>query len=107
VFLNEAAGPSWHGLWHYYHFAVENILGGFAALGTIDSTSTTKNVPDRIIIPWNTGWHDKYAMNDVVVDAIFANAVVEQDQWGRLEQQGWIFFEQSKFGVALHFTAAQ
>jgi hypothetical protein len=43
----------------------------------------------------------------VVVDAIFANAVVEQDQWGRLEQQGWIFFEQSKFGVALHFTAAQ
>lgn len=90
MFLNAGASNTWNALYHYYHFAVESVLGGFAALAT---TQPGPVAPDRLVVPWKDNWHDKWSMNDAVISALFDREVVEKDQWHRLESEGWIFFE--------------
>lgn len=83
VFLNEGAKEGWNGLYHYYHFAAENILGGFAALASVRHgldvqdrisekiLSGSADTPERIVIPWEGGWRDKWGENELVIKGIF------------------------------------
>lgn len=89
VLLNEGATPDWSGLYHYYHFAVENLLGGLAALGSVHDGA---GVPDRLVMPWDQNWHDKWTMNEMIVGAMFEE-VVDAHAWESI-RQGNAFFEE-------------
>ncbi|KAL1406132.1 hypothetical protein Q8F55_007815 [Vanrija albida] len=96
LWLNEGASDGWNGLWHYYHFAAENILAGFASLAT--THWDTPIMPKQLVIPfWGDrgSWHDKWGMNEMVVDAVFGEDVIEPPQWARLEKKGdgWVYFD--------------
>lgn len=104
MFTNEGSDWQWNGLWHYYHFAAENVLTGFAALGSVNPTSTTPPVIDRFVIPWLSNWHDQYGLNDVLVDSIFPE-LVDEHQWKRLSKDDrWVFFEKSRSGRVIALT---
>lgn len=93
MFLNEGATLEWNGLWHFYHFVVENILGGLAALGAVYDRPV---MPDRLIVPWLDNWHDGLSLNDNVVAALFGPAVITADEWRKLENNH-IFFDECEF----------
>lgn len=100
VWLNEGASDGWNGLWHYYHFAAENILAGFASLAT--THWDTPVMPKQLVIPFygdRGSWHDKWGMNEMVVDAVFREDVIEPPQWARLEKKGdgWVYFDRSEW----------
>jgi hypothetical protein len=95
--LNENGRAGWHGLWHYYHFAAENIVTGLAAL----ATAGFFGIPSRLIIPWETGWHDRFGMNEMVVKGIWGEnmaKVTTPEQWQEYGKDGhsWAFFETSE-----------
>lgn len=72
VFLNEGADGRWNGLWHYYHFAAENVLGGLAALAIPTGRSRSMPlIPDTLLIPWEMAYKDKWGMNEMVIDGVF------------------------------------
>lgn len=89
MLTNEGSEYAWSGLWHYYHFALENLLGGFTAGANIDSEPL---MPDRLAIPWDSNWHDKWGMNDAIVTAIFGNEVINSNDWKEMSSE-WLFFE--------------
>jgi hypothetical protein len=98
--VHEIQQNGWTGLWHYYHFVAEDILGGFAALassraprhesgvvgkgyhGPVEGGSMA--VPDRIVIPWEGNWHDKWGMNEMVVNGVFDGSEWYIQLWGYL-----------------------
>jgi hypothetical protein len=89
VLSNEGAdSTSWNGLWHYYHFTIENILGGYAGGALAEPRPA---VPVRLVIPWVDGWHDKWGMNDAVTKAIFGDEVIDKAQWELMSRQA-VFF---------------
>jgi hypothetical protein len=80
VFSNEGAKEGWNGLWHYYHFAAENVLGGLAALAATDTINIHEKrreeivmqpVPERIAIPWEPKWQDRFGMNEMVIRGLW------------------------------------
>lgn len=104
-------------MYHYYHFAAENVLGGLAAMATWagardlvlgkgmgkgkHGAARDRYVPDQIIVPWDNRWHDVYGMNDMVVEGIWNDQHIGPDQWAVLEEDmegsdGWIYFERSE-----------
>ncbi|ORX37567.1 hypothetical protein BD324DRAFT_650140 [Kockovaella imperatae] len=101
LLINEKAGDEWSGLWHYYHFAAEAMLGGLTAFSIAESVERIESpqaylpvVPDRLIIPWDSNWHDRWGINPLMVDALFDD-VLEPEQWGKWrEHDNWIFFDQ-------------
>lgn len=66
--LNEGAEDAWNGLYHYYHFAAEDLLGGLAAYAAVEPQVEE---PERVVIPWDMSWRDKWNINEVVVEGIF------------------------------------
>ena len=64
----------WTGLYHYYHFSAENLLGGLTALASIPmkiGLTRTSLLADRVIVPWEGPWQDKYGMNEMVVKGMY------------------------------------
>lgn len=97
VLLNENGWAGWHGLWHYYHFAAENIVAGLAAL----AISGVEGIPEHMIIPWENNWHDRYGMNEMVVKGIWGSemdGVMGPTEWTRADADGraWGFFERGE-----------
>ncbi|KAL7421372.1 hypothetical protein Q5752_004257 [Cryptotrichosporon argae] len=123
ILLNAGSGDQIQYLWHYYHFAAESLLGGFAAAATaagstcssaprrprrrtrfrrsltsarsgFDSNGGTGQAPGRLIVPWVEGWRDQWGINAAVVDALFGNDVVEPKEWRKRTEAGEsLFFE--------------
>ncbi|KAK1924496.1 hypothetical protein DB88DRAFT_490663 [Papiliotrema laurentii] len=94
LFLNENDRAGWSGLWHYYHFAAENIVAGLATL----ALAGIPGVPDQLIIPWDRRWHDRFGMNEMVVRGIWGlefEAMWAPDDWDSYGREGenWGFFE--------------
>ena len=94
MFLNENDRAGWSGLWHYYHFAAENIVAGLATL----ALAGIPGVPDQLIIPWDRRWHDRFGMNEMVVKGIWGlefEAMWAPDDWDSYGREGenWGFFE--------------
>lgn len=95
IMLNEGAEDAWNGLYHYYHFAAEDLLGGLAAYAAVEPQVEE---PERVVIPWDMSWRDKWNINEVVVEGIFDKPVVEKDQWDRMiGQHDWVYFERAAF----------
>ena len=97
VMLNENSQAGWSGLFHYYHFAAENIVTGIASL----ALSGFAGVPEQLLIPWDTEWHDRFGMNEMVVKGVWGedlDRVVTPNRWDKFGGHGesWIFFERSK-----------
>jgi len=66
----------WDGLWHYYHFAAEDMLGGLVALGTDAASETKCSLPERVMIPWGgyKGYEDVWGMNVMVINGVFSGS---------------------------------
>lgn len=95
--LNENWQAGWTGIWHYYHFATENIVSGIASL----AMSGFNGVPEQLLIPWEGGWHDRFGMNEMVAKGLWGadmDRVVSPERWEEFGGQGnaWIFFERSE-----------
>lgn len=119
VLLNEGARPGWNGLYHYYHFAAEDLLGATTAYAAVEPAISQ---PERVVIPWSMAWRDKWGLNEFIVEGMFEKrsslsspslqarnkkitetrwlilvAVVEEDQWNRLTgDSNWVLFEKGE-----------
>ena len=101
--LNENGQAGWHGLWHYYHFAAENIVAGLAALSIV-KPSGYDGLPDQLLIPWENDWHDRFGMNEMVIKGIFGQemrGVWGPTEWNKAGEDGhaWGFFDQGEWDV--------
>lgn len=45
--------------------------GEGAVYGESNLEGRGRTIPDRLILPWDQGWKDKWGMNELVVDGIF------------------------------------
>lgn len=85
----------WTGLYHYYHFVAEDLLGGLTALASVPvrtgrALSTSAN---GVVIPWQSGWKDVWGMNEMVLRGMFDNHIVDTDHWHRLiKGDRWVYF---------------
>ena len=66
--INEGSDNGWNGLYHYYHFAAEDVLGGLTAYATVEPPVPE---PDRLVVPWNMAWRDKWGINPVITEGMF------------------------------------
>jgi hypothetical protein len=103
VFINEGADNQWSGLYHYYHFTAEAMLGGLASIASwAASVDWPRPAPlpgaDQIVIPWDKRWHDRHGLNEMVVHGIWDERVVDTDEWAKLADK-WLYFERSKSRV--------
>lgn len=74
MLVGETDRNGWNGLWHYYHFVAEDLLGGLALLGSVtaDHARDAKDfLPERVLVPFASDYHDKWGMNDMVVQGLF------------------------------------
>jgi hypothetical protein len=85
-------------LYHYYHFMVENVLGGFAALVASERNTGREahaETGTRLIIPWQGDWADGRGLNRAVIDGLFDGGFLDDQEWRRMDEdeQSWICFE--------------
>jgi len=106
VLNNEGAGGGWNGLWHYYHFTAEDILGGIVGYASVEPAIPE---PERLLVPYGMNWRDRWGLNEMIVEGMFPKrecfgrhqssyvAIVEQDQWNRVTGDGaWTYFERGE-----------
>jgi hypothetical protein len=68
VLNNEGAGGGWNGLWHYYHFTAEDTLGAIVGYAAVEPAIPE---PDRLLVPYDMNWRDKWGLNEVIVEGMF------------------------------------
>ena len=78
----------WTGLYHYYHFVAEDLLGGLTALASVPvrtgrALSTSAN---GVVIPWQSGWKDVWGMNEMVLRGMFDNRESNIPTYSRIEK---------------------
>ncbi|KAK4688429.1 P-type Ca2+ transporter type 2C, partial [Tremellales sp. Uapishka_1] len=90
----------------YYHMVAETLLGSFVALASVPLKNTkwwpglmgnvlgVPEIPDRLVMPWENDWNDRYGMNKHVIDSLFGDNVIVKDEWQDLTEpaQDWLFF---------------
>jgi hypothetical protein len=94
VLVNEGATPGWNGLYHYYHFTLEDTLGGFAGGALAQPEPLT---PSRLAVPWGNDWHDQWHMNDAVTASLFGENIIDKDMWAGLADKP-LFFDKRESG---------
>ena len=78
MLISEVDISGWTGLYHYFHFVAEDILAGFATLAAVPShrladrsRTDHSGYPNRVLVPWESGWQDKWGLNKMTVDGLF------------------------------------
>lgn len=109
VWINENSEAGWTALYWYYHFMIENILGGFAALLAARKNTGSDGKADkgtRLIIPWQGDWADGRGLNRAIIDGLFDGGFVDDQTWRSWgeEEQTWICFERREWSASCGST---